>query len=659
MQILVALLNCVAILLIFSGQDAPCYAADQRVALIISNANYHNTAALANPPLDAEGVLATLRNMGFDDVEVLNDATADVMRKKLRDFALKARLSSVAVIYYAGHGLEADGQNFFVPVDARLETDLDIAFETVSIDLAVRAVNGAKTLKLLILDACRDNPLSKGIRANSKSRSIGTGLAPVNIAGDVVVSYSAAAGQVAYDGSPGEYSPFAKALVQHLPSPGVDIRKVLGRIRDNVLDATKKKQNPFIYASLGGEEIYLVNPPRGYPGAPLSPVTVDVAIADPEDEAVSNLLAGDTKNYFFPYEMNVKTTPSKSISVLPKLDYFVSSAQRGRPLIFAKMYGYFSPEEGAGWGLGYPLLDIIARRALPRVVTLSEILVEVESSTFDPNPYFGIITPSDRFATIVIFNEGWTNVKSAKIEYDILGFEEPSRRMVEQWVSAREKGGYKYSTMVGKFDDYAYVSLADGLKSALPDFQMYAYSFDHPPWERDAKGKLKKSWRGAPKGYADWLKANPISISTPSIERAVWVVGRVTLEPSGSEVSPTVAEFCAPLAVQAPEGLGGGGIDYNLKHVMALKAEGQSYAVRRSIGYLLDQDTKTFRGLFPLTVDRTSRHRFRVSIVGDGGQNLYASDWINALVVVPRLSKRAAAFAKGGYKGRKPFRGID
>ena len=248
-----------AVLLAVIG--SPCFAKEKRVALVISNANYLNTSVLPNPPLDAAAIAQALRAIDFDHIEILHDATAEMLRKRLRDFALKSRLADVSVIYYAGHEIEADGQNYLLPVDARLETDLDIAYETVGIDLAVRAVNGAKKLKMLILDACRDNPLAGGVKADGKTRTFGTGLAPIETAGDVLVSYAAAAGQFAEDGKGGENSPFAAALVQNISIPGVDVRQVLGKVRDAVLAATSHRQRPFIYASLGGEPIYLVPPP--------------------------------------------------------------------------------------------------------------------------------------------------------------------------------------------------------------------------------------------------------------------------------------------------------------------------------------------------------------------------------------------------------------
>ena len=638
-----------------SGGLVDAHAADERrVALVISNANYENTPTLTNPPLDAEAVAEILRDMRFDEVDVLLDATADALRKRLRDFALKARLADVAVIYYAGHGLEADGQNYLVPVDARLETDLDVSFETVGIDLAVRAVNGAKKLKLIILDACRDNPLVAGRPADGKSRSFGTGLAPIETAGDVLVSYAAAAGKVALDGPAGDNSPFAKALVNHLRAPGVDVRQVLGRVRDDVKRATGDKQQPFIYASLGGDPIYLIPPPELPPRGP-SPVVVDLTMADPEEDAVKAMLGEDNDQFRFAYDLAADTGTTKSTRVRPRLDYFVSAEQRGRPLIEALDYGYFAPQEFTMWSVSYPLLDIIARRNEPKVVTLSDLVVEVEQSASDPTPYVGLVSPSDQFGRLVLFNEGWSDVRRATLEYDVLGFEEPPRQAVEALLQAKRAGGYAHRASVGAFQDFAFISLTEGLARAVPGFAFYSHAFRNPPTEFTPDGRPRLRAASGPRGYAEWARANPHVFNSEARGRGVWVVGRMIVEAAATGIPPLIADFVAAVPIYPPEGLGGGAISYNLKDRINIRTDGVRYTVRKSIGYLLDNDTKTFRGLFPLTADRTSKHRLRFLLNGDGGQNLWTSDWIDMHIVVPRLSKKSAEW-KG--KGRAPFRGL-
>lgn len=637
----------------------PAVAAERRVALVISNSSYQNTPVLTNPPLDAKAVAATLKGMQFGEIEILTDANADVLRKRLRDFAIKARLADVALIYYAGHGLEVDGQNYFVPVDARLETEFDVSFEAVSIDLAVRAVNGAKKLKLIILDACRDNPLAMGQSPDGRPKSFGTGLAPIETAGDVLVSYAAAAGQVAQDGAHGQNSPFAKALTEHLRAPGVDVRQVLGRVRDRVMELTGDAQRPFIYASLGGDPIYLVPPPDAPPPPP-SPVVVDLTIADPEEEAVRQMLGEQNNQFQFAYDIQKKQSGPATASVRPRLDYFISAEQRGgRPLIESLDIGYFAPEEGIGvWSVSFPLLDVVARRNEPRVVTLSELMVEVEQSARDDTPYIAVASPSDSFARLVLFNEGWTNVRRATLEYDIVGFDEPSREAVEKIVGAKRDGGYRHAASVGPFQDYAFLSLREGLARELPDFRMYDFANRNPPSEWGADGKPKIKTNGSLPGFQQWLRANPQVYDADNRGRGLWIVGRLIVQSTDEKIAPVVADVVAPVPMYPPEGLGGGAIAYNLKDRIALRTDGLRYAVRKNIGYLLDNDTKTFRGLYPMIADRTSRHRLRLALKGDGGQPLWTSEWMDVHVLVPRMSKKAAEWSRAGAKGRLDVKGL-
>ncbi len=655
------MLNKVIALLILTstllfGATTHSDAKERRVAFIISNAKYEHGPVLINPPVDTAAIAATLKDLAFDDIEIVRDATADVLRKRLRDFALKSRLADVSVIYYAGHGLEADGQNYFVPVDAHLESDIDIAFEAVGIDLAIRAVSGAKKLKLLILDACRDNPVAKSGVTDGKSRSFGTGLAPIETSGDVLVSYAAAAGQVAQDGPDGGNSPFAKALTEHLRAPGVDVRQVLGRVRDSVLAATDQKQRPFVYASLGGDPIYLVPPPDAPPPKP-SPIVVDFTLADPEEDAVQAMLSDASDQFKFAYDLKTTTTP-KATKMIPRLDYFVSASERGRPLIKSLEYGFFSPGDDAPWSLSYPLLDIIARRNAPQVITLSELVVEVEQSVQDNAPYLGLASPSDQFAKLVLFNEGWSDVKRATLEYDVVGLAEPTRKRIEEITKAKRDGGYAHKSVVGPFQDFAFFSLADGLAKAMPDFKMYQFAVRSSPYDILPDGRLKKKAAGAPAGFDAWLKANPAVSIVDQQGKGVWIIGRMIVESARDGVEPVIADFVAPIPIYAPDGLGAGQISYNLKDRIVIRSEGIRYAARKNIGYLLDADTKTFRGLFPLIVDQSSRHRMRVVVKGDGGADLYVSDWIDAHIVVPRFSKKAVDRATLKGPDRPRFKGI-
>jgi WD40 repeat protein/uncharacterized caspase-like protein len=252
--------------------------ADQRVALVMGNSAYQHAPRLSNSVNDAAVLVDTFKKAGFSVVEARNDLSATEMRRVLRDFAAKTRDADMAVVYYAGHGIEIDGSDYLIPVDAQLDSDTDIYDETVALDRVLVAIESAKRLRLVILDACRDNPFSKNMKRVTASRSMGRGLAKVEPSSpNTLVAFAAKAGFTALDGD-GNNSPFAIALANHLATPGLDLRKAFGYVRDEVLKATNNKQEPFIYGSLGGDDVVL---------APTVPAAANVIPNTPTDLAAS------------------------------------------------------------------------------------------------------------------------------------------------------------------------------------------------------------------------------------------------------------------------------------------------------------------------------------------------------------------------------------
>ena len=232
--------------------------AEKRVALVIGNSAYQNVPPLPNPVNDGAVIAAKLKEAGFDVVDSRHDLPAVETRRALRDFADAARDADIAVVYYAGHGMEVDGTNYLVPVDAKLERDTDVFDEALSLDRVLVAVEPAKQLRLVILDACRDNPFAKGMKRTVASRSIGRGLAKIEpTSPNTLIAYSAKAGSTALDGD-AKNSPFTLALAKHLTTPGLDVRKAFGFVRDDVLKTTGNRQEPFVYGSLGGDDVPLV-----------------------------------------------------------------------------------------------------------------------------------------------------------------------------------------------------------------------------------------------------------------------------------------------------------------------------------------------------------------------------------------------------------------
>jgi uncharacterized caspase-like protein len=249
--------------------------AEKRVALIIGNSSYDKVARLPNPANDAALMAETLKTAGFDDISLRRDLKISDMRRALRDFVDKSRDADVAVIYYAGHGIEVDGVNYLVPVDAVLDRDIDIFDEALSLERVLVSVEPAKKLRLVILDACRDSPFTRSMKRTVASRAIGRGLAKVEpTTANTLIAFASKAGSTAADGD-GKNSPYTAALVNHVTKPGLDLRKAFGYVRDDVLKSTGNKQEPYVYGSLGGDDLALVparaiaTGPQADPDAPV------------------------------------------------------------------------------------------------------------------------------------------------------------------------------------------------------------------------------------------------------------------------------------------------------------------------------------------------------------------------------------------------------
>ena len=232
--------------------------ASKRVALVIGNSDYQNAANLPNPTNDADAMTRMLKNIGFE-VSKLKDVGYNQMRLALRKFASKAVTADIALIFYAGHGMEVNKHNYLIPSDATLVSDRDIDFETVPLDLVTQAAGGARKLSLVLLDACRNNPFAASMKRTSASRSIGRGLAKVEPTTGTLISFAAKEGTVAADGN-GKNSPYTVALMNHLQRPGLEINILFRKVRDAVLQDTGGNQEPFTYSSLPGNQIYLVEP---------------------------------------------------------------------------------------------------------------------------------------------------------------------------------------------------------------------------------------------------------------------------------------------------------------------------------------------------------------------------------------------------------------
>jgi uncharacterized caspase-like protein len=254
--------------------------AEKRVALVIGNSAYQNTAVLKNPRSDAEDMSIALKRLGF---EVISGYDLDDrgMAQKVRDFARALDGADTGLFFYAGHGLQAKGQNYLLPVNAALKTESDLDFETLPLDLVMKQMQRTARVSLVFLDACRDNPLTRSLRAGSRSVAVGTGLARVEEAAGMMISFSTQPGNVALDGT-GRNSPFTKALLKHIDTPGATIGDMMIDVRKQVIADTAERQIPWENSSLTGKFYFR-------PGAQVAAVDASAppsAQAEPRKDAM-------------------------------------------------------------------------------------------------------------------------------------------------------------------------------------------------------------------------------------------------------------------------------------------------------------------------------------------------------------------------------------
>src|SRR3954454_23388549 len=257
--------------------------AEKRVALVVGNSNYQTVPQLPNPSRDATAVAKMFRDAGFDTVDTLINVGNLEFKRAIRKFETIADQADIAVVYYAGHGLEISGVNYLIPIDARLASDRDAEDEAIPLERLVSSADGARRLRLIILDACRDNPFVTSMRRERKvaaTRAVLAGLGKVEpTSTDTLIAYAAKAGSTADDGS-GEHSPFTTAVLKNLTVPGLDVRLAFGRVRDEVLKVTGNRQEPFVYGSLGGGNISLVPPPQVPRETPVGDIKTDYELVE-------------------------------------------------------------------------------------------------------------------------------------------------------------------------------------------------------------------------------------------------------------------------------------------------------------------------------------------------------------------------------------------
>ena len=241
----------------------PAASAGRRIALVIGNGAYRHVKALPNPSNDARSIAKSLRDIGFAVTEGI-DLDRAAMQTMTREFLREAARARVAAVYYAGHGVQVDGRNYLVPVDMQFQAGGRMTDAMMDMDTIMAGLDDQVRTNILILDACRNNPMAPKVASTGADRGIeaGSGLAApaalgagATLGAGTLIAFATAPGQVALDGE-GVNSPFSAALSRHIGTPGIEVQQMLTRVRAEVVAATRSKQVPWSNSSLLGE-VYL------------------------------------------------------------------------------------------------------------------------------------------------------------------------------------------------------------------------------------------------------------------------------------------------------------------------------------------------------------------------------------------------------------------
>ncbi|APO49073.1 caspase family protein [Bradyrhizobium diazoefficiens] len=383
---------------------SPALAQQARVALVIGNGAYEKVPELPNPTRDAADIGRALERLDFKITQVKN-ANAQEMRKAVVEFGRAAEGADLAVVFYAGHGMEVSGENWLIPVSAELRSDTDIESEAISLRSVSLQVSKARKLGLVILDACRNNPFAAKMKRSIATRAVARGLAPTEPSDNVLIAYAARDGTTASDGD-GRNSPFTASLLRHIETPGLEISFLFRRVRDDVMAATKREQQPFVYGSLSKEEIYLKAPAASAQAPAASP---PAAAAPAEDEKFwlaiqTSTVAGLFEEFLARYprsghaaeaRQRIKDLKASEVAAVPSLTASPASdaSRRQGPDTKAVVRNVFAPEDN----------QKVAAIAAAQQLKLPSFTI---SSGHDVQP-----KSDSKFVGVWSNKRGWTNGK--------------------------------------------------------------------------------------------------------------------------------------------------------------------------------------------------------------------------------------------------------
>ncbi|WP_373030149.1 caspase family protein [Sulfitobacter sp.] len=310
------MLRIALIIMIFIGANPAL--AERRVAMVIGNSDYQHATRLPNPQNDAKAISAKLTTLGFD-VFLHENLGGQDFRVALGAFAEEALRADLAVVFYAGHGIEMGGRNYLIPIDAKMTSEATAQFEALSLDSVLTTVRNAGKLGLIMLDACRDNPFANTMTRKNGTRAVSRGLAPVSLDGEAgtLVSFAAQAGDTADDGT-GMHSPYTEALLELLDQPGLEVGALFQRVTKVVKDKTGGRQKPMYRIQPPEDLVYLVPQDAAYVPPPtiLAPEAPQPRQEDPLIvylAAVQSQTRSALEDFIARYPNHAKTADAKKL----------------------------------------------------------------------------------------------------------------------------------------------------------------------------------------------------------------------------------------------------------------------------------------------------------------------------------------------------------
>ena len=412
MKMLKSALLAAALALVVAGAPAEA-APDQRVALVIGNSAYRNAPALANPERDARAISTKLKGIGFSVIEGY-DLDQRGFQRTVQDFARASKGADVALFYYASHGVQVAGQNYAVPVDAIFQDSTALDFETIPIDLVMRQMQSEDGVRLVVLDACRDNPLSRSLARSmgsaSRSTAVGTGLADVKIADPgrgTAIIFATSPNEVALDGD-GAHSPFTRAFLDHMDAPGLDLGLMVARVTGDVITATNKQQRPWMNASLTGA-VYL-NPttPGGPAVAAIQPAAATPVVDAAGDAREKSLYAvAQQSGLAEDYRAYLETFPTGLFAANAR--NHIARLERDKPAgpMLASVSPEPAPERAVAPVVELPVTDAVKAMAGTKTTEAAlefskdkrrEVQTRLKALSYDPGPQNGVFAAKTRAA---------------------------------------------------------------------------------------------------------------------------------------------------------------------------------------------------------------------------------------------------------------------